>query len=408
MRMALTPLAALLALLSVLTAPQPAYAADHSISYSLWVVSGDSVLLRYTLPKAELRYLVPPGWPNPATASVASYLLRRLTVRSAAGACPALDQGYDIGRVDPLAAGPGLYSFEILYRCSDPRGLTLSNAALFERAPHTDFARVQINGSAFVPVLFTAGHQQLRLADSAPPPRASAASYLRLGGAHVLHDLEGACFLIAVALLLKRRQERVYIAAGLALGYIAATVLAAVDLAQLRPAAGEAWTGLLVACVAAAAVTQGGHGARRLPVAAAAALVLLAALAALLHQPQAALLLAGAALFTGGFLQWSARSSALPQRWLPPTILFGLVDGFVLPADWHILGIAALMPTAGLAAFNAGVLLADGLLCAAAVGVITLLQRSRAAALGPLAKDLSAAALVGLGMFWLVSQVALR
>jgi hypothetical protein len=239
MRGLLTPLAALLALLSM-SAPQPASAADHSISSSLWVVSGDSVLLRYTLPKEELRYLVPPGWPSPATASVASYLLTRITVQSAAGACPAIDQGYDLGRVDPLAAGPGLYSFEILYRCTDPRGLTLGNAALFERAPHTDFARVQVNGSAFVPVLFTAGRQQLRLPDAGPPPRASAASYLRLGSVHVLHDLEGACFLIAVALLLKRRAELVYIAAGLALGYLAATVLAAVDLALLRPAAGEA------------------------------------------------------------------------------------------------------------------------------------------------------------------------
>jgi hypothetical protein len=66
------------------------------------------------------------------------------------------------------------------------------------------------------------------------------------------------------------------------------------------------------------------------------------------------------------------------------------------------------MPAAGLAAFNLGVLLADGLLCAAAVGGIALLKRSRAAALGALATDLSAAALVGLGMFWLVSQVGLR
>jgi hypothetical protein len=407
MKAALTPLAALLAVLSV-WAPQPACAAEHSISYSLWVVDGDSVLLRYTLPKEELRYLVPAGWPSPATASVASYLLERITVQSAAGACPAIDQGYDIGRVDPLAAGPGLYSYEILYRCTDPRGLTLSNTALFERAPHTDFARVQINGSEFVPVLFTAGRQQLRLPDTGPPSRASAASYLRQGGAHVLHDLEGACFLIAVALLLRRREELVYVAAGLALGYVAATVLAAVNLALLRPAAGEAWTGLLVACVAIAAVIPHGPLARRLPLAAAAGLGLLAGTAALLRQPQATLLLAGAALFTAGFLQWCTRSAAPAQRWLLPTILFGLVDGFVLPADWNLLGIAALMPTTGLAAFNAGVLLADGLLCAAAVGAIALLKRSRAAALGPLATDLSAAALVGLGMFWLVSQVGLR
>ncbi len=310
MRAALTPLAALLALLSV-WAPRPADAAEHSISYSLWVVSGDSVLMRYTLPQEELRYLVPAGWPSPVTAAVASYLLERITVQSSAGPCPAIDQGYDIGRVDPLAAAPGLYSFEILYRCSDPRGLTLSNTALFERAAHTDFARVQVNGSDFVPVLFTAGRQQLLLPDAAPPPRASAASYLRLGGAHVLHDLEGACFLIALALLVTRREEFAYLMAGLALGYVAATVLAAVNLALLRPAAGEAWTGLLVACVAAAAVVPHGQAAHRLPLAAAAGLALLAGIAALLHQPQAALLLAGAALFSGGFLTWSAAQRRL-------------------------------------------------------------------------------------------------
>ncbi len=79
-------------------------------------------------------------------ATVSSYLLKNITVRSSVGACPAIDQGYDLGRVDPLAAAPDLYSFEIMYRCADPRGMTLTNAALFDRAPHTDFARIQQNG----------------------------------------------------------------------------------------------------------------------------------------------------------------------------------------------------------------------------------------------------------------------
>jgi len=406
MRLRLPRFAAVLAWWLLLPAAPPAAAASHSISYSLWVVSGDSVLLRYTLPKEELRYLVPAGWPAPAMATVSSYLLKSLTVRSDAGACPAIDQGYDIGSVDPLAAAPDLYSFEIMYRCVDPRGLTLTNAALFDRAAHTDFARVQRDGGPVVPVLFTAGHPELRLPDSGPPRRAGAGSYLRLGALHVLHDPEGACLLLALALVLTRRRDLTYVFAGLALGYTVATLLAAANLAALRPAAAEAWTGLLIACLALLRVVPQAPLKPPLAVAAAGALGLLAAGAALLHQSLAALLLVGGALFAAGFLQLSTRMTA--RLWLLPTLLFGLLDGFVLTADWDTLQVTALMPATGMAAFNAGVLLTDMSLCAAAAGALALARDSRIAVAGPLASDLSTAALVGLGMFWLLSPVVLR
>ena len=396
--------AAVLLLPWLLMAMSGAQAAGRSISYSLWVVTGDSVLLRYTLPREELRYLVPPGWPAPDGKAVSSYLLKSMTVQSAAGACPAIDQGYDIGRVDPLAAAPGLYSFEIMFHCRGTQGLALSNTALFDRASHTDFARVQVNGSRFVPVLFSSAQRQLRLADSAAPPAAGARSYLRMGVAHVGQDLEGACFVLCLALLLRRRRAALYGIAGLVLGYAAATAIAAWHLAVLHPAAGDAWTGFLVACVAALLVVPQVRSPQRLSLAAAAALLLLAAAAALLREPRAALLLTGAALFAGGFLQASVHLEARPQLWLVPTALFGLVDGFVLAADWNTLRISTLMPATGLVAFNSGVLLTEVTLGAALVALLALVRRSRAAALGPLATDLSAAALVGLGAFWFISR----
>jgi hypothetical protein len=82
--------------------PVTTQASERSTSYSLWAVTGNTVLMRYTLPQDQLRHLVPQGWPTPATAQVSAYLLRNITVQSAGGECPALDQGYDIGKVDPL------------------------------------------------------------------------------------------------------------------------------------------------------------------------------------------------------------------------------------------------------------------------------------------------------------------
>jgi hypothetical protein len=282
--------------------------------------------------------------------------------------------------------------------------MTLSNTALHDRVLHTDFARVQVNGGDFVPVVFSRGHERLTLVDAAPATPSGAARYLRLGAAHVLDDLAGACFVLCLAPVLVRRRQAAWIAAGLALGYLCASLLAATNLAALRLQAGEACTGLLVACIALLWVVPQPRTANRMPLIVGGGLLVLAAVAALAQRGEAALLLAGAALFAAGFLRLGAQFAARPALWLLPTWLFGLVDGFVLPADWDALGLSRLMPATAILAFNTGVLLGNLVLCAAAATAISWLSRGRLRAWAPWATDLSAATLVGVGTFWLISR----
>jgi hypothetical protein len=112
-----------LPLVLLLFATGHARAQTQSVSYSTWVVSDNIVALRFLLPLAETARLTGVDVPVVTVRKLGDYLLRQVTVRSASGVCPALDQGYDLGRVDPLAVGPELYGFEIFYRCTDPRQL---------------------------------------------------------------------------------------------------------------------------------------------------------------------------------------------------------------------------------------------------------------------------------------------
>lgn len=122
--------------------------AAASASYSTWIVSRDAqtVTLRLTLPAAAAQRLSGTDIPVLTVSKLGDYVLAHTAVEAAGRDCPASDQGYDLGRVDPLNVGAGLYGFEIVFRC--PRrltGLLLEDHVLFGRTPsHVDFARVEV------------------------------------------------------------------------------------------------------------------------------------------------------------------------------------------------------------------------------------------------------------------------
>ncbi|HEY4338451.1 MAG TPA: hypothetical protein VGM97_00715, partial [Steroidobacteraceae bacterium] len=108
---------ALIALCLLAGAAGGAEAQQRSVSYSTWIVSGNMVTLRYLLPVSVAQRLMGVEVQVLTVGKLEEYLLRHQTVGSAGGECPAIDQGFDLGRVDPLAVGPDLYGFEIFYRC---------------------------------------------------------------------------------------------------------------------------------------------------------------------------------------------------------------------------------------------------------------------------------------------------
>jgi hypothetical protein len=392
-------------LIALLVAALPAQAEHRSISASLWSVSGRNVTLRLTVPANEARYLTRPGYPSAGTSALASYLLKHVSVRSDAGPCFPVDQGYDIGRIDTLSVGEDLYGFEVMFLCPSESGIVLHDAALFDVAPaHLDFARIASNADGVVTHLFTAGHEDLPILKRAIPAHARFDRYVGAGFTHILRSADRLCFLIGALLIARRSKEKLYILSGLSLGYAAAAAIAMAQLLVARVSAVEVWLAFMVAFTAALMIVQAAQRPAFTAAVAAAALLLLAAITALWRDSQTAMLLLGAAVFSASFLRMGARLSAQPLLWLVPTVLFGFLDGFWLPADLATLQLPVLGRGSGVIGFDIGAILADALLLGAML-LIGALLRKRQLVWAPVLRYAAATALAGLGSFWLVSRL---
>lgn len=406
-----------------------------SVSYSTWTLQAGRVTARFLLPAADAQRLAGSDIEVLVQQRVGDYLLDHLAVREGGAACEAIDQGYDIGRVDPLTVAAGLYGFEIFFQCAPPGiasaggsaiapgtdagtatgagalELTLEDHALFDRlAGQVDFARVQIGNAPFRMQLFTRSQQQLTLAVQRPPPAAAWHRYLALGFARLFGHWDRLCFLLGVSLLARSRRELPAVAAGLALGY-ALSVPAALA-AHLIPRGGllGAALGLLVALTAARLLVRELERPRIAVLVSLGALLVVGALALLAHATAPVLLLlAGAALLAAGVLGAPDSSgSSGPMSALLPA-LFGFLDGFVLPEALapQQLTARALLPM--VAGYDVGALVA-------ALAVVSALMLSGAAlAAWPAAQRVRApralategvtALLAGVGVFWMLSRL---
>ncbi|MGH8219867.1 MAG: hypothetical protein ACREUT_15090 [Steroidobacteraceae bacterium] len=427
-RLACPLLGVLVLVLVFLCAARPAHAASRSVSYSTWIIGSDTVTLRFVLPAAEAERLTGSAIPVLTVSKLGDYVLEHTGVVSSGHDCPAIDQGYDLGRVDPVRVGAGLYGFEIFFRCGEPmRSLVLENRAIFERVPsHVDFARVEV-GRRFTDQLFTAGRQRVRIADPAATPQAAWSEYVGLGFLHVLRDAARLCFLIAALLAVRRPREGLAILAGLAAGYVLALAARGAGLIVSEQPMTEAFIGFLVALCAVAIVAP--QLARPAIAMVGWPLVLLglAIIAAGLRALRPALLLAGAAGLSAGFL--AAIRVGVPRGMMAlPAAVFAFLDGFVLPSLLAPLGLTASSRVRMSIGYDLGALLAEAGVLALAAGALRLARRfanggfaeprvfARAGSLdsvvaaqpavrGPLIELLSAAAFAGLGTFWLVSRL---
>jgi hypothetical protein len=381
-----------------------AFAGGRSVSYSTWIVADNLITLRFLLPVSEARRLVGVAVPVLTQDKLKDYMLQHVIVDSVGGSCPAIDQGYDLGQVDPLAVGPDLYGFELVYRCTDPRQLVLRNTVLFGQVPsHVNFARIQMHGRV-TQQLFTAGHQQLALPDAGAPSAAGLLAYLRVGFTHVLGSPDRWCVLLGALLFVRRRRDVGGILLVLLGGYLLSVLLASSGWVAPRATPAEAFIGLLVALLGAAIMLRDGQYRSAGLVVWVSLLLVLAVFAIVMHAPWVALaLLGGAGLFAG--LVRLSQQRAGSQFWLLLIGLFAFLDGFSMSA---VLAPAQLSPryqaqlTLG---FDVGALLAEGLIVGVPAGLLFVLRARRIVVLKSLAQDLSAAFLSGLGAFWLVSRL---
>lgn len=390
-------------------------AGTANVSYTVWTVSGSSVLLKFLLPTTVAQSLTGAQVPLLTTRKLGDYILQHVDVEAGGHACPAVDQGYDLGKVDPLAVGADMYGFEILFRCAagTASGLALHNHAVFALSPgHIDFARIERNGQV-VEQLFTAGRERLAL--GVPMSPAGFGSYVRLGVRHLSFGLDRLCFLLGSLLLVRGRREAGYAFAALIAGYGASLLVAASGWVVPRPALLEAFMGLMVALLAAFITLRELKRPRVALLGCPAVLAALALVTAFTHAHWAALALFGGAVFAGSLLEASA---GVGQRWLLLLGVVGFLDGFALPSALAPLNLPTRSQLWMSVGFDAGAALLAAFVMGVPLGLYALL-RERTARLAAISKvsaqsrrdpralvnELAAACLGGLGTFWLVSRL---
>jgi hypothetical protein len=395
----------------------------RSVSYSTWLLEDDLVTARLVLPAAEAASLVGKAMPLLSSENLAKYVLKSVSVTAGGVPCEATDQGYDIGRIEALSLGLGLYGFEIIFRCPHAAALSLDNGLLFAEAPqHVDYARIE-RGGAHAGQLFTAAHHVLSIAREGELPAAGADRFLLLGAGHAWRSAEWLCAILGFFLLARTRRELGTVLVALAIGYAASLPLTS---SGLLPDVGllGAGMGFVVACIAALLVAQALRrrqtADRPVQAVARGACVLISGIlifsvaAAILHRPAAALLLVGfvivgATLVAGVPARRAGGGSTLPIALLPA--LAGLIDGLVLPGDYERLGQWSELSLRNLAAFDAGAWLTVALMLAvfATMAKITFRRAlkvgSRAEEFAPMAVDIAASVFAGFGSFWLLSRL---
>lgn len=377
-----------------------------NVSYSIWVLTGREVELRSLVPAWEAEAAMGRAPFLIVQRRLGNYLLEHTAVTASGRACPAEDQGYDLGKVDPVSVGAGLYGFEIFFHCPLATGLVLTDSALFDRLPgHVRFARVVVDGRSRQE-LFTAGRTRLRLPDSGALHAAPISRYLSFGWRYVFQRLDWVCFLIGSLALLAVSRGALWLLVGLASGLVLSLPVVLFDVVAPRsPALLEAFIGFLIALPVARYVSTS-TDRRKLAVAAVMALLFVLSGGALfLGRSDAAVLLAGAALLAGGMLALSGGRLARFLWLLLPAMLFGLLEGLTLPQalrPLHLSGIDRLPIFGG---FDLGLLLGQAAVLLCAAGLYRGLGKMKLVPQGAVAADIAAAVLGGLGIHQLVSRI---
>jgi hypothetical protein len=390
-----------------LAAASPALADSHSVSYSDWTIAGDVTTLKFVLPEIEARRLTGVDLPLATTKKLGEYLLAHVAVEGDGENCAPIDQGYDIGLIDPLAVGAGSFGFEVFFKCptANPRVRTFKNSALFDRVPaHVNYARVRAEGGDWAPQLFTSGRQEIRVPSAAPPAAAGWLRYVSLGFGHVLHSLDRIAVVLGLALLARRRERLELLAAGLGGGYVLALLVTAGSWVAPRTSLLEGFVGFMAVWIAAELVAR---ETSRTKVAAALALGFVALSAAALFAAgwAAALVLLGCALIAAGLLPMTGAWVDRRGLWIATAATLGFLDGFVLPSEVA----PAQPPMRALLTmsfgFDVGAFLAAALLVALATGALLALRYRKIELPRPLLTDLAATVLGGCGAFWMVTRL---
>jgi hypothetical protein len=396
----LSRLVSALALIWLALAP-PALAHTRSESHSVWEINGPNIDLVMTLPELEVRRLSPSG-PPPSDDLVKAYLTARVYPTAGGKRC-ALEPP-----VETLSATPGFRKYDFTFRCTTGGDIAITSGAFFDLVQsHTNFAQIQNAATGeFTEQLITRDRQTVEVTggESGKLQSASFLDFIGMGIMHIFTGVDHMSFLLGLVLISRRLKDLVFVVTGFTIGHSLTLALAVTGVIRPHAEYIDALVALTIALIGAeniAVQTQ-----KPLAVAAGVAVFLLgmAALKLLGLGGLPSLLLLGAALFACNYLMISGNLQDAGRLRMVITLVFGLIHGFGFAADLLQMQIPTLRLAELLVGFNLGVEIGQLTLVLAATLLVVGLSRLKLALPRPIMVDVSAAFLVGLGVFWFVSR----
>lgn len=380
-----------------------ASAHDRSRSFSTWhIANSGEVTVSYSLAAQEAMRLAAGDAEGRIEALFGRHLQDNLRLSSASEACPVA------GDARPLLGERGHLRLEMRFRCPPEAllesSLRIDNQVLFDLSPaHVHIARVEWPSGATTELLFAADERQrLLAAEQDLHAGSSFQSFLKLGVEHILSGWDHLAFLLSLLLVARDLRSLVWMVTGFTVGHSLTLALAASGWVRVDSAQVEALIAFTIALVAAEAMARRHRLEGRLATLCGLALAVACGLA-VLGYGLPWITLGGLGLFTVCYLRTPLDSTRLTRLRPAMTALFGLVHGFGFAGILLEIGLPTERLLVSLLGFNLGVELGQLLVVAAA----WVLGRWLAVKLGErslLVGELTAALLVGLGVYWFVSR----
>ncbi|MFZ1990026.1 MAG: HupE/UreJ family protein [Alphaproteobacteria bacterium] len=397
--MKLLALCLAIALAAFIAGGSQACAHTRSETHSSWQILGSTVHLEFTIPDLETKRLAAKGIES--TAEISGYLERNLGALSEGKPCARS------GPAAPVTSEPGYRRFEITFNCTSDKAIQVHSSAFFDLVPsHTNFAQIRTSDGNFIEQLITIDHQTLDTTASAQSELQSAGffDYVRLGMMHIFTGIDHQLFLVGLILLSRKLRDLLFVVTGFTLGHSLTLALAVTGI--LRPHAEfiDALIGLTIALVGAEIVAESTHHAAAISLGVFTLLTSMAIANFFGFVSMPTLLLIGGALFGSNYLMIASHVRDAARLRLAITLIFGLIHGFGFAAGLLEMKLPTGRMAELLVGFNLGVEIGQVTVVLAVIGVGVLLARTRLVVLRPVMREVAAASLVAIGLYWFISR----
>ncbi len=380
-----------------------AIAHTRSESYSTWRINDLHVSVTVSMPGREITRLANEG---DYSRSLSTIFTEQLLLHTAVIGADNSDCKLLTSR--PIAAAAGFLQSELDFVCSASPA-HIRYRTLFDAAPsHVHYARVFRGGKLQIEALFTAASDTLavNLSDD-NQGRYAFADFFRLGVDHIMSGVDHIAFLMGLLLIAGAMSRSLVAVTGFTVGHSISLATAVMGYVSANSGLVEAFIGFTVALVAIEYFLLR-HQKFRLLAALVAVAAWLVGLGAWLYGSLSLHGLAaylGFGIFAYCYLYAAALNDSVNNRnagliLFAATLAFGLVHGFGFASFLMATGLLGGELVKPLLGFNLGVEAGQILLIAIAVLALLITKRW----IPPLAPQLLAATLCGIGVFWFIGR----